>query len=97
VPGVDLYTFLDKCTGCNMCTLACSRLQTGGFNPRYSKIQIRQELSGYVTGIEFAGGCDRDVPTQCVEGGIVPQCVVYCLFEAIIYKRRKEHGKYRTD
>lgn len=78
---------IELCTGCNMCALACSMVQKGAFNPRYSKIKVHQELSGLVTKIEFIEQCDTKVLNQCSFVDSEPLCTKYCIFNAIKFKK----------
>ncbi|GBD96607.1 hypothetical protein BMS3Abin06_01493 [bacterium BMS3Abin06] len=78
---------IDQCTGCNMCTLACSMAQKGAFNPRYSKIKVHQELIGLVTKIEFIEQCDMSLLSQCNLIDSEPLCTKYCIFDAIKFKK----------
>lgn len=67
-----------KCTGCDLCRLACSFAKEGGFNLRRSRITItRQDREG------FAPRLCRN----CQE----PPCLDACPAGAIV--RRKEDGR----
>lgn len=78
---------IERCTGCNMCALACSMAQKGAFNPRYSKIKIQQELSGLAIRIEFTDQCNIRVFNQCNLIDHKPICTKYCIFGAIKFKK----------
>ncbi|MDP6510851.1 MAG: 4Fe-4S binding protein [Dehalococcoidia bacterium] len=71
----------DKCTGCLLCSLACSFIKTSAFGLSHSLVHIQRDLvrgSHERFRISFDDGCDG-----C---GL---CARYCNFDAI---RGPQHG-----
>ncbi len=67
-----------KCTGCDLCRLACSFAKDGTFNPRRSRILMtRLDREGFV-------------PRLC-QNCLEPPCLDACPAGAIV--RRKEDGR----
>jgi Fe-S-cluster-containing dehydrogenase component len=76
---------LKLCTGCQMCTLACSVAQTGAFNPRDAKILVPVAITGKALAIRFSHRCGTHVVDQCTFDD-VPPCVAVCPTQALQFK-----------
>lgn len=76
---------LKLCTGCQMCTLACSMTQTGAFNPRDAKVLVPVAVTGRAIAIRFSHRCGTHVVDQCVFDD-VPPCVAVCPTQALQFK-----------
>ena len=59
-----------NCTGCLVCQLYCSYLQTHEFNPSRAFISIN--LQGIIPAISFLEGCKN-----------CGQCAKHCVYEAL--------------
>ena len=73
---------LPRCTGCQMCTLACSQAQTGAFNPRDAKIVVPVAITGRPMSIRFPHQCGTAVVDQCSFED-APPCVGVCPTQAL--------------
>lgn len=75
-PGPTRYLIadMDKCTGCESCSLACSFVKFKEFNPAYACIRI---LKFEETGVDAPVVCQ-----QCEE----PRCVEACPHNALVVK-----------
>lgn len=60
------------CTGCAICTLACSEAKTGGFNPRLARLRIDSEKEGLVSRPVLCNQCENAYCEQvCPTNAIV--------------------------
>ncbi len=64
---------LDLCSGCKRCMLACSFYKKGGFNPRYSSIEIKTDIGNKPIAYRL-GYCE-----DCQE----LYCIDFCLLNAL--------------
>jgi Fe-S-cluster-containing dehydrogenase component len=75
---MPISVLLEKCTGCMLCSLACSVVRTGGFNPKKARIRITKSLSGIPIAFEIHEEC----PDAC-RADKRPVCVEICPFDAL--------------
>ncbi len=54
-----LIADFDLCTGCAICTLACSKEKAGGYNPRLARLKLEQAMEGLVTEPVVCNQCDN--------------------------------------
>ncbi|MEW6142476.1 MAG: 4Fe-4S dicluster domain-containing protein [Chloroflexota bacterium] len=73
-PEKYLIADMDKCTGCEACSLACSFIKFREFNPSYACIRI---LKFEESGVDAPVACQ-----QCEE----PRCVEACPRDALVVK-----------
>ena len=78
MPRHRIETIPDNCTGCLRCTLACSELYTGVFNPSVARIRI----------IIRDAHCDISFADTCTSCGI---CADSCLYGALLKKELEEN------
>lgn len=83
---------VELCTGCQICTLACSYMVERAFNPRNAKVVVHQNLSGLVYRIEFLDSCDIKIANGCSKIDHQPPCVDLCCFTALQFERRDKNG-----
>ena len=64
---------IDLCSGCKRCMLACSLHKVGGFNPRFSSIEIITDIGNkpIAYNIKFCTDC-KDL-----------YCLDFCMFGAL--------------
>lgn len=73
-----IEVYMEKCTGCKLCELACSAVKTGAFNPRDSRIKV------CLVGIpEIPVPIILDTCDYCFGS---PVCVPLCLPKAMEWK-----------
>lgn len=78
---------VNLCTGCRICSLACSFEMNKSFNPRQAKIYVNQELIGVPKRIEFLNQCNVRIPDTCSEPDMEPLCIAYCCFGALQFDK----------
>lgn len=58
---------LNLCSGCKRCMLACSFSITGGFNPRYSMLEIKTDLGNKPISYSIRECSNCHKPYYCID------------------------------
>jgi carbon-monoxide dehydrogenase iron sulfur subunit len=68
-PKRHLFFTPEKCTGCRLCELACSQVNTGEYNPDLATIHVlsHPDLGSNLLAIHSASCICRDGSESCVE------------------------------
>ncbi|ACB85623.1 4Fe-4S dicluster domain-containing protein [Natranaerobius thermophilus] len=54
-----LIASFDLCTGCEICTLVCSRRLAGGYNPRFARLRLESKMDALVSDPIVCNQCDN--------------------------------------
>ncbi|OWZ83551.1 4Fe-4S dicluster domain-containing protein [Natranaerobius trueperi] len=54
-----LVSEFDLCTGCAICTLVCSKELQGGYNPRFARLRLEEQMDGLVTEPIVCNQCEN--------------------------------------
>jgi ferredoxin len=82
----------DKCTGCNVCELACSMAKHGEYNPRKSFIQVMKNREMSVDIVTLDVRCD--FCNKCVEWCLARAIEFVSLPEAAVIRKQNKIGRF---
>ena len=82
----------DKCTGCNICELACSMAKYGEYNPQKSHIRVmkNREMSVDIVALDV----ECDFCNKCVEWCLPGALEIVSLAEAAVIRKQNKIGKF---
>lgn len=89
-----LHIIEDLCSGCRLCEMACSFLNTKEYNPRKSRIRIvKVEKEGINMPIADCDGI------SCAKSSLdeIPKCVEICPTGALIFAGPSEAAKMKQE
>lgn len=82
----------DKCTGCNVCELACSMAKHGEYNPQKSLIKVMKNREMSVDIVTLDVRCD--FCNKCVDWCLARAIEFVSLPEAAVIRKQNRIGKF---